>query len=154
RAGSARKQDFLAHRGSRLSDAQALSLRGLDWSREIAPAQAYLTACMKRESDEREEKEAALTREKERLAENAAAQRRTAQLQIRWRRTLIASTVAVVLFAAFGVWQYSTNLKRQSQLDRGKVNLLAELATSQGLRGHFDSALRLSLYATLLAFRL
>src|SRR5262249_12032754 len=56
----ARKLDFLAHRASRLSDAQALPARGPDWAREIAPARAYLAACAEREMAEREEKEAAL----------------------------------------------------------------------------------------------
>jgi len=49
KAEAARKPDFLAHRGSRLSDAQALASRGADWAREIAPAQIYLTACTQRE---------------------------------------------------------------------------------------------------------
>ncbi len=47
-----RKPDFLAHRGSRLSDAQALSFRGPSWAREISPAQSYLTACQARENAE------------------------------------------------------------------------------------------------------
>ena len=74
KAEAARKPDFLAHRGSRLSDAQALASRGPDWAREIAPAGAYLAACAQREVDEREEKEAALAREQKRLAQIAAAQ--------------------------------------------------------------------------------
>jgi hypothetical protein len=86
KAEAARKPDFLAHRGSRLSDAQALASRGADWAREIAPARAYLAACAEREIAEREEKEAALAREQNRLAEIAAAQARTARLQrvTRW----------------------------------------------------------------------
>ena len=63
KAEAARKPDFLAHRGSRLSDAQALASRGSDWEREIAPALAYLAACSARETAEREAKEAALARE-------------------------------------------------------------------------------------------
>src|SRR5215471_8696241 len=76
----------LAHRGSRLSDAQALASRGPDWAREIARARAYLSACERCEIAEHQEKEAALVREKERLAEIAAAQARTARLQriTRW----------------------------------------------------------------------
>jgi len=54
RAAAARKADFLAHRGSRLADAQALFSRGPDWAREIAPARAYLGACEQREKAERE----------------------------------------------------------------------------------------------------
>jgi hypothetical protein len=37
-AETARKPDFLAHRGSRLSEALALAERGSHWEREIAPA--------------------------------------------------------------------------------------------------------------------
>ena len=53
RAEPERKPDFLAHRGSRLSDAQALASRGADWEREIAPARSYLTACERQEKAER-----------------------------------------------------------------------------------------------------
>ena len=45
KAEAARKPDFLAHRGSRLADAQALAARGPDWERAIAPANAYLDVC-------------------------------------------------------------------------------------------------------------
>jgi hypothetical protein len=99
KAEPARKPDFLAHRGSRLSDAQALASRGADWSREIAPARAYLTACAQREIAEREEKEAALAREQQRLAEIAAAQVRTARLQ-RITRWAFAAVGAVILVGA------------------------------------------------------
>src|SRR5262249_2155344 len=71
---AARKPDYLAHRGSRLSDAQALSSRGPDWEHPIAPARPYLAACQAREIAERDEREAALTRERARLAEVAATQ--------------------------------------------------------------------------------
>ena len=49
KADAARKPDFLAHRGSRLADAQALAARGADWGQSMAPAQAYLAACHARE---------------------------------------------------------------------------------------------------------
>jgi len=51
-----RKSDFLAHRGTRLAEAQALRLRGPGWAQEIAPAQAYLTACQERETNEKRSK--------------------------------------------------------------------------------------------------
>ncbi len=63
KADEARKTDFLAHRGSRLADAQALSTRGTDWAREIVPARAYLAACQGREEAERGDKEATLARQ-------------------------------------------------------------------------------------------
>jgi len=52
-AEDARKSDFLAHRGTRLAEAQALRRHGPNWAQEIAPAQAYLTACQEREANER-----------------------------------------------------------------------------------------------------
>jgi formylglycine-generating enzyme required for sulfatase activity len=55
-AEEARKSDFLAHRGTRLAEAQALRLRGPNWAQEIAPAQAYLTACHEREANEKRSK--------------------------------------------------------------------------------------------------
>src|SRR5208337_4585462 len=51
------KPDFLVHRGSRLSDAQALVTRGADWAREVAPARPYIAACTAREKAERAERE-------------------------------------------------------------------------------------------------
>src|SRR5262245_44115447 len=147
KAETAHKPDFLAHRGSRLAEAQALAARGPNWEREIAPARAYLAACLAREAAEREEKEAALAREQARLAEIAAAQTRTAHLQRRARWTLAAMAVLVVLGLGGGVWQYRTNLARQAQLDRGQVNLLAELATTQRLAGNLDAGLRLAVHA-------
>jgi formylglycine-generating enzyme required for sulfatase activity len=55
-AEDARKSDFLAHRGTRLAEAQALRLRGPNWAHEIAPAQTYMTACQARENTERRSK--------------------------------------------------------------------------------------------------
>jgi formylglycine-generating enzyme required for sulfatase activity len=51
-----RKADFLVHRGSRLTDAQALAFRAPSWAREIAPAQTYLAACQAHEKAERRSK--------------------------------------------------------------------------------------------------
>ena len=148
KAEAQHKPDFLAHRGSRLAEAQALAARGADWEREIAPARAYLAACLAREAAEREEKEAALAREQARLAEIATAQTRTAHLQRRAHWTLAAMALVVALGLGAGLWQYRINLTRQAQLDRGHVNLLAELATSQRLGGNLDSGLRLAVHAT------
>ncbi len=154
KAEAAHKPDFLAHRGSRLAEAYALAARGPDWEREIAPAQGYLAACQAREAAEREEKEAALAREQARLAEIAAAQSRTAHMQRRARWTLAAMAAVVVLGLGAGAWQYRINLARQAQLDRGQVNLLAELATSQRLTGNLDAGLRLAVHAARAEFRL
>src|SRR5262249_57729966 len=63
KAEGTHKPDFLAHRGSRVSDERALASRGAVWAREVAPAQAYGTASPELEIAEREEKEAVLARE-------------------------------------------------------------------------------------------
>lgn len=55
-AEDVRKPDFLAHRGTRLAEAQALGLRGPNWALEIEAAQAYLTACQARENAEKRSK--------------------------------------------------------------------------------------------------
>ena len=139
KAEAARKLDFLSHRGSRLSDAQALASRGADWGREIAPASAYLAACAQRETAEREEKEAALAREKERLAEIAAGQARTGRLQ-RAARWAFAAVAAVILIAGGTVgwlqWDKARQLARQEaalaesrqQLDEARATVSAEQA--------------------------
>src|SRR5262249_56788173 len=114
KAEAAHKPDFLAHRGSRLAEAQTLAARGGDWEREIAAARAYLAACQAREAAEREEKEAALAREQARLAEIAAAQTRTAHLQRRAPWTPAAVAVLVGLGLRTRVWQYPANLARQA----------------------------------------
>src|SRR5262249_42764476 len=68
KADAARQPDFLAHRGSRLADAQALALRGPDWERGLAPVRVYLAACAAREAAERAAREAALVREQAQVA--------------------------------------------------------------------------------------
>jgi formylglycine-generating enzyme required for sulfatase activity len=114
KADATHKPDFLAHRGSRLSDAQALASRGSDWAREVAPAQAYLTACTQRETAEREEREAALAREQERLAEIAAGQARTARLQ-RITRLALTAVGAIMVGSIAGLigWINQSYLREQ-----------------------------------------
>ena len=73
--------DYLVHRGSRLTDAQALRSHGEDWEREMAPASAYLAACQDRQTEELAEKEEAISREQARLADIAAAQAHTKRVQ-------------------------------------------------------------------------
>jgi hypothetical protein len=169
KAEGTHKPDFLAHRGSRLSDAEALASRGTDWAREVAPASAYLAACAQREAAEREEKEAALAREKERLAEIAAGQARTGRLQ-RIARWAFAAVAAVVLIAGGIVgwlqWDKARQLARQeaalaesrqqrdeartnvsaeqARKEHAQANILAELSAAKLTRSDFDSALRLA----------
>jgi hypothetical protein len=95
KADAQRKADFLAHRGSRLADAQALATRGPDWEHEIAPARAYLAACTARETAEREEKEAALRREQEALKREQQQIARTRKLQRRVGWALAASLTPI-----------------------------------------------------------
>ena len=159
KANTDRKSDFLTHRGSRLSDALALAARGADWEREMAPARSYLAACQAREAAEREEKEAVLAREQQRLAEiagaqeeirteqartaaaqarTAQAQTRTEQLQRRAKWMLAAIAVVVVLGVGAGVWQYRTNIARQQQLDRAQADLSNEQAESKRRQAQLD----------------
>jgi WD40 repeat protein len=154
KAEAARKPDYLAHRGSRLSDAQALSSRGPDWERPIAPARPYLAACQAREIAERDEKEAALARERARLEEVAvtqermtAAQARTALVQRKARWTLLAASVAVVVGLAVAFWQQHANTLLRASLENGRINLLAELATTEQLHGNLDGSLRFAALA-------
>ncbi|MBM3599761.1 MAG: TIR domain-containing protein [Alphaproteobacteria bacterium] len=91
KADAARKPDFLTHRGSRLVDALAFAARGADWEREIAPARAYLAACQAREAAEQEEREAALVREQQRLAQIAEIQAETARQLDRGRVHLLSA---------------------------------------------------------------
>ncbi|HEV3240284.1 MAG TPA: PQQ-binding-like beta-propeller repeat protein [Casimicrobiaceae bacterium] len=146
------KQDFLAHRGSRLADTQALAMRGPDWAQEIAPAHAYLAACGERETVERSEREAerevkeaaiaaaqkalasaqeAVAREQKALAAHSAAQLREARLQRRGRWTLAGMMVAVLLGLWLGGWQYKTNL-------RTRADLLAEQAETARRQAKLD----------------
>jgi Novel STAND NTPase 1/TIR domain len=141
KAEAARKPDFLAHRGSRLSDAQALVSRGPDWAREIVPASPYLAACAQREIEERKEREDALAREKERLARTARLQRIT-----RWAVAVVA---AVILIAGAAVWWLQRDKARQldaqeKRLEHARANILAELSGTKLLRTAHDSALRLA----------
>ncbi len=175
KAEATRKPDYLAHRGSRLTDAQALAARGPEWAHEIVPAGVYLAACQAREAAEHAEKEAALAREQARLAEITAAQYqikleqgRTERQQQRAKWMLAAIAGVVVLGIFGGIWQYQGNLARQAQLDRaqadliteqaesnrrkaqldrGRVNLIAEFSATERLRGNMDSALRLAVHA-------
>ena len=99
KANAARKPDFLAHRGSRLADAQALASRGADWGQAMAPAQAYLAACHAREVAEQAEKES------------------------KRRRMLGASLVAVVVLAASTVVAGFQWHAAQVQRDRARQGL-------------------------------
>src|SRR4029077_21239599 len=112
-----------------------------------------LTACTQREIAEREEKEAALAREQERLAEIAAGQARNAARQ-RITRWAFAAVGAVILIAGGIVgwlqWDKARQLatkeaaltESKRQLDHAQANILAELSAIQLLRGDLDSALR------------
>jgi lipoprotein NlpI len=99
KANAARKPDFLAHRGSRLADAQALASRGADWGQAMAPAQAYLAACQARELAEQAEKES------------------------KRRRILAASLIAVVVLAASTVVAGFQWHAAQVQRDRARQGL-------------------------------
>src|SRR6185295_7148725 len=158
---NARNESWLDHRGERLAAAQKLATRP-DFHRRLGEqGVAYLVACHAREEAERKEREEALEREQQRLAEVAAAQEhmavaqaRTARLQRTGRFTLAGAGIAVVIGLVVGIWQHRTNLSlqsflqaRQTALDHAQVNLVAELGAIERLRGNVDGALRLATYA-------
>jgi hypothetical protein len=120
---AARKLDFLAHRGSRLSDAQALASRGADWDREIAPARAYLAACAAREIAEREAKDAQLAR--------------TQKLQRRAFWALAAVLVLAIAALAGALWNSYETSKREASVFAG----VSAIAFREGF---CDRALRLA----------
>lgn len=130
RSGADRKADFLAHRGSRLHDSQALGARGPDWEREIAPARDYLVACAAREAEETRAKEAALAREQAQVA-------RTKKLQKRVSLALIAVFLAVVVTAVLACWQYYSASKSEAAA-------FASLSKTAYDQGFCDRAVRLA----------
>jgi hypothetical protein len=124
KAEDARKADYLAHRGSRLSDAQALPSRGADWQREIAPARAYLAACAVREAAEHQAKEAALAREQRNLR------------RARWALAVVFLLVMAVLAAA---------LRGSYQTSKQEAAVFSSAATSASRVNFCDGALRLAI---------
>ena len=147
KADDNRKPDFLAHRGSRLADAQALAGRGPDWARENAQAQAYLASCQEREKAEQDEREAALAREQARLAEITAAQARTARFQRQARWTLVTLAAAVTAALGVGVWQYLGNMRTmrdliaaQEKTARGQAELQLAQAETADRQAQVDRA--------------
>jgi TIR domain len=130
KAEAERKPDFLAHRGSRLADAQALAPRGPDWEHEIAPARAYLTACAARETAEREAKEAALAREQAEVARTRRFQRRAG-----W--ALAGVFVAVIAILGGALWESYATSKREAAV-------LASAGAMVSGQGFCDRALRIA----------
>src|SRR5262249_47626638 len=63
----------------------------------------------------------------------------------RW--TLLAASVAVVVGLAVAFWQQHANTLLRASLENGRINLLAELATTEQLRGNLDSSLRFAALA-------
>ena len=121
KADGSHKQDFLAHRGSRLSDARSLASRGPDWEREVAPAQGYLSACAEREAAEREREQAQLAR--------------TKKLQRRTGWALGGVFIAVLLALSGAVWESRQTSKREAAVFAG----VSAMASAQGF---CDRALR------------
>ena len=84
-----RNEAWLAHQHGRLAEAQALDARPDIAVKLDVIDRSYVAACQSREKAAREEKEATLQREKDRLAEVAAAQSRTARMQKTAQRRLV-----------------------------------------------------------------
>jgi tetratricopeptide (TPR) repeat protein len=116
KAGPTQKPDFLVHRRSRLSDAQALALRGPDWANEVAPAQSYLAACRERETAEQKAEEA------RRLAERERERREL-------RRTRILALVAGIgLLGAATLALLFAQQKKDAELQRQNAERQTEIA--------------------------
>ena len=150
-----RAEAWLAHQGPRLAETQSLDARPDIAARLDVTDRAYLAQCRAREAAIRAEKEEALKREQDRLAEIAAAQARTARLQRRARWTLAVFAAFVVAGMGLVYWQHATNLNlqaslnaRQVELNREQTKLLAGLAAAERLRNNWDAALRLAAHGT------
>ena len=157
-ARNGRHVAWLDHRAERLAAADRLAARDDFRKRLGEEGTAYLAACRLREDADRKEREEALAREQARLAEMAAtqermaaAQARTAHVQRNTKWALAATAIAVAIGLGFGFWQrQTTNALRASleeqrlALEGARVNLLAELATTERLGGSLDGALRLA----------
>jgi hypothetical protein len=170
-------------RGDELNAATEWEMRRKDGAPEVTEVQsAFIAASEKAAKDELVKERARLAEVAEAQAQiraeqarTAAALTRTALVQRRTLWTLIGMSTAVLAGLGFGVWQYWSNLarqaeldiaqdalvkeqtesrRRQAQLDKGRVNLIAELVTGQRLQHHLDSALRFSVHAAQLEFRL
>jgi WD40 repeat protein len=147
-ARDGRLDAWLDHRAERLAAADRLVMERDDFRKRLGQDGVdYLAACRAREEKERQEKEAALAREKTRLSEIAAAQARTARFQRIEMWTLAATAVLVVLGLVWILYQRNDNLALQSSIQTGQVNLAAEAATSEQLHDNFDGALRLAAWA-------
>lgn len=131
-ADASRRADFLTHRGSRLSDAQALAFRGDDWRREIAPAREYLAACASRETAERQMSEAALQREQAQVL-------RTRKFQRRAGLALAMLFAAVMLALANVLWQSYGTEQREAAI------FASAAQTAYRQNASCDSELRLAL---------
>ena len=141
-----RLEAWLGHRGDRLALADRLVEREDFRLRLGKTGSAYLVACRAREEAERREKAEALEREAARLAQMAEAQRRTARMQRMARWTLAAMIAAVVAGLGFGMWQQRSLDQRQAALDAAHIQVVAETASIERLRGNRMTALRLAVH--------
>jgi WD40 repeat protein len=150
-ARNGRLDSWLDHRGERLTAADVLATRDDFRMRLGATGAAYLAACRAREAAERQQQEAALAREQDRLAQIAAAQTRTAHLQRRATWTLAAVVGIVALAIGVVWWQYEINVAQRRANEVARINLLNELATVERLRGNTLVGLRLAVHGARLA---
>ncbi len=125
-APDARRDDFLAHRGSRLDDAIALGDRGPEWQRELDPARDYLKAARTADDAQREQ------------------QRRDFARRRRLQGALI-SVLSIVLVGVLGLGAWLVRQTREVNRERSEV--LAAAAEAQVRDRAFDSALRLAITA-------
>jgi formylglycine-generating enzyme required for sulfatase activity len=109
-----RAESWLDHRGDRLIAAEKL-LQREDFRKRLGDnGLAYLSACRGLEDEQRRAREDGIAREEARLAEIAAAQARTGQLQRRTRRVQVGiSALFMVLITGIVVRIYEKPLKQE-----------------------------------------
>jgi WD40 repeat protein/energy-coupling factor transporter ATP-binding protein EcfA2 len=159
-----RREDMLLPSGFQLERARALLADSGDIT--VDDIQEFISLSLTREQTERQQREQALARDEERVAEIKTAQVRTARLQ-RIARLAIAAVGAVLLVAGGIVGMQQADKarqlakqdaqnaalknvldRRQLELDHARANILADLAGTQLRRSQFVSSLRLAALGT------
>ena len=145
-----RREDLLLPAGFQLERARSLLAEPGDLT--IEDIQEFIDLSSGREAAERKQREDALAREEERVAEIKAGQERTARLQ-RITRWAFSAVAVVILIAATVVLILQADKARQLAtkevaLAHAQANILAELSGTKLLGHEIDSALRLALRGT------
>lgn len=162
KADEADKTDFLLHRGSRLIDAVSLSARNAAWEHAIAPARTYIAQCVKRDAEERDDKERALARERDQVERTKRLQRRaywslaailliilglgTLVYQERHNNLLLGSELST-RETLIGQQKIELEEQQQSQIHT-EANFFGTVAGVERGNGDLNAALRLAILGT------